>query len=1137
MRLSVFLGSLLIFSALLDKNPMAACDKRRCLYNETETLSTTTTTVIFRSLNCNLSIDNYLNGTGNLTGLNPGTVYDIAILCLYCCQEVTMKPDTVRNLQVINVTTSSVSVNWTEPVGNSSFYRVDWTDGYFSDSSNVSVTYITIENMTAGVQYNISVTAVAGDGHTGGQSTVVVQYTKPGIIGPLSMTSYTSSISLSWMPPTGQVAMYRLEWDNGREPMNRTINDTSALLSDLISGTNYTITIRAIAADNTTQGDPVTVSTFTIPGSVQVSSVSSQGSNSSLLVSWNIPDGNVDMFCVTLNNTFRQVLLNSSNTFHMFEDLSAGTPYTARVLTLAGPLNASSELITNATFPNPPGPIEVLTTTTSSIEIMWQEPFLMDNAFLLYKLTTISSKEDEHIVTTNTSHTFKSLIFGSSYNFSVATVGEMSFESEAVYINMVTTKKLGVESVLAQTTQEDNITLLWIKPADYEGPFHYRITWGRKYDHKNVTTNKTEYTIPDLDSGTQYNFTVTPETDGGIRGLTTWNSSCTNASPVKNLTCVGPNTTKAEIVLSWAKPNGQHTGLRITVDNNSSIDVLNSTSNQTLPSLRHNTKYVLKVVTLSCGKPSIPLYKKCRTGITEPPIPPAITTMQEVSEKAHDKFTIQIQRALLNDSNGRVTHVGVLMIDKSPDYTSDLKKYLGQTYNQWRTGKTPVYLTTVIKINPQLRSDANYLSIVVGSGSTWEGYTNGALIANKEYQYALGLFTSLILDDGLVNIQESIVSVTTVFTINLPQSPAVIGMAVGATLGIFAFLFLILISFIIYWKRLSHKKTTDIQLESTRFKASVAVSIEDYKAYFRKQKADSNCGFAEEFEDLKAVGVGQSKASALMLENKPKNRYNNVLPYDCSRVKLSIIRGRQFDDYINANYMPGYNSRKEFIAAQGPLPATVCDFWRMIWEKNVLTLVMLTRCNEQGRVKCEQYWGPGQMDYDNITVTLISEIPLEDWTLRDFEIKNLKTAETRVVRQFHFTAWPDHGVPETTEVLIDFRHLVREHMDQYSQHSPTVIHCSAGVGRTGTLMALDTLIFQIERKNSVDIFGIVHELRMHRPLMVQTEDQYVFLHQCAMDIIKARTGTNVDLIYQNTHAIYENVGPGRGYYKNGYFSD
>lgn len=272
------------------------------------------------------------------------------------------------------------------------------------------------------------------------------------------------------------------------------------------------------------------------------------------------------------------------------------------------------------------------------------------------------------------------------------------------------------------------------------------------------------------------------------------------------------------------------------------------------------------------------------------------------------------------------------------------------------------------------------------------------------------------------------------------------------------------------------------------------------------------------------------------MENKPKNRYNNVLPYDSSRVKLSILHGSPSDDYINANYMPGYNSRKEFIAAQGPLPTTVNDFWRMIWEKNVQTLVMLTRCNEQGRVKCEQYWSSGTMRCDNIIVTSTSEIPLEDWTIRDFDIKNVKTAETRAVRHFHFTAWPDHGVPETTELLISFRHLVREHMNQYSRHSPTVVHCSAGVGRTGTFIAIDRLIFQIERENTVDVFGIVHDLRMHRPLMVQTEDQYVFLNQCALDIIRSRTGTNVDLIYQNTAAlsIYENIGPKKGSPKNGY---
>ncbi|XP_038562519.1 receptor-type tyrosine-protein phosphatase eta isoform X1 [Micropterus salmoides] len=139
----------------------------------------------------------------------------------------------------------------------------------------------------------------------------------------------------------------------------------------------------------------------------------------------------------------------------------------------------------------------------------------------------------------------------------------------------------------------------------------------------------------------------------------------------------------------------------------------------------------------------------------------------------------------------------------------------------------------------------------------------------------------------------------------------------------------------------------------------------------------------------------------------------------------------------------------------------------MIWEKNVHTLVMLTRCNEQGRVKCDQYWASGTKHFDNISEITTSEKTFEYWTIRDFNVKNVKTAETCSVRHFYFTAWPDHEdhrVPETTEPLINLRHLVREHMDQYSRHSPTVVHCCAGVGRTGIFIAIDCLIFQIEGK-------------------------------------------------------------------------
>uniref|UniRef100_H3B8P7 protein-tyrosine-phosphatase n=1 Tax=Latimeria chalumnae TaxID=7897 RepID=H3B8P7_LATCH len=303
--------------------------------------------------------------------------------------------------------------------------------------------------------------------------------------------------------------------------------------------------------------------------------------------------------------------------------------------------------------------------------------------------------------------------------------------------------------------------------------------------------------------------------------------------------------------------------------------------------------------------------------------------------------------------------------------------------------------------------------------------------------------------------------------------------------------------------------------------------IQNFESYFRKQQADSNCGFAAEFEDLKPIGTSQSKQAAEIPENKSKNRYSNVVPYDSSRVKL-LSQGVLHDDYINANYMPGYNSKKEFIAAQGPLANTVIDFWRMVWEKNVHTIVMLTKCVELGRAKCEEYWPSSQTrNYGHVAVTMGTETVLPEWTVRDFVLKNVKTNEKRKIQHFHFTSWPDHGVPETTELLINFRHLVREHMKQNLKNAPALVHCSAGVGRTGTFITIDHLIYQIEYDEVVDIFKIVFNLRMCRPLMVQTEEQYIFLNKCALDFIRSKNSRNVDLIYQNTTAmdIYENINP------------
>nr|XP_032815970.1 receptor-type tyrosine-protein phosphatase O-like isoform X1 [Petromyzon marinus] len=284
---------------------------------------------------------------------------------------------------------------------------------------------------------------------------------------------------------------------------------------------------------------------------------------------------------------------------------------------------------------------------------------------------------------------------------------------------------------------------------------------------------------------------------------------------------------------------------------------------------------------------------------------------------------------------------------------------------------------------------------------------------------------------------------------------------------------------------------------------------------------DSGYKFTVEFEELRMIGAEFSHEAADHLANRGKNRYTNILPYDFSRVILSSIEGEEGSDYINANYIPGHRSPKEYIAAQGPLPSTCDDFWRMVWEQNSRVVVMLTQCVERGRIKCEHYWPFDEevVDYRGFVVRRISESALAEWTVREFQIG--RGGETRVVRQFHYTAWPDHDVPSEscTRRVLEFVRTVRCHVTPGS--APIVVHCSAGVGRTGTFIALDRLIQHLQELDFVDILGLVAELRLHRASMVQTEVQYVFIHLCVLEMWR-QSGQASGL----SEAVYENVRSG-----------
>ncbi|XP_047452281.1 receptor-type tyrosine-protein phosphatase eta isoform X25 [Mugil cephalus] len=1086
-----------------------------------------------------------------LDSVSSGTPYDISVVTVgvlgFESTAVTARnytrPYNATNLSHRAVTTNNLTLAWDqEGERNYSYLVVVTNDSKAVVYNNVAPkNEINITGLPSGSLFNCTVTTRAEDG-TEAQPATANCFTRPHAVTELKAeTLSTTEIQLTWTKPSEYKSYYRYRVTTaGCASQDRTLEgNTSVLLSGLNPGTNCTFCVTVKAADFTT-GKETCISQYTYPEAVKLN-ISSQGSNSSVVVSWTHPLGNVESYVVLLktpNGKLSPRIKPNSSTSELFDQLSAGREYTAMITTVSGPFNATSKEVTDATYPNPPGPITIDMQTTSSIGFSWKEAPLMSGASFSYQMNIKPSLGGEitNITnSTNTSHTFTSLLSGTSYHISVATVGLRNYMSAGVN-GSATTRPMSVRSLLTEA-DETSVNLSWREPCEYKESYRFNVTWISSEQIMNSTrTERLNQIISGLVPGTRYNFTVTTETSDGIRADTKTAFACTNASPVESLNCPTLDKDIAQIALNWSEPKGKSTDFEVTASaGNRNFSVIAPCCSHTFSNLSHFTEYNVTVVTQSCNA-SAPVIHNCRTGITNPSFPKGYER-PVVKEKNYNNFILQINSEMLDNSNGPITAVGVLVTRETGEM-SNLTKYLVNTYNQWKEGTTPVYLASFGNMTSISRSILSHFDIEIGNGSEWKSYFNGPLEHSKSYRAAIAVFTRLTYtSDGLVNIDRSFVSVTEFIDVGeLPQDPVIIKIAIGATAGVFGFLFLILIGFIIYWRRISNKESSDIQIQSMRAKVSVAVTVEDFEAYYKKQKADSNCGFAEEFEDLKVVGTGQAKVYALDMENKPKNRYNNVLPYDSSRVKLSIVHGSPYDDYINANYMPGYNSRKEFIAAQGPLPSTVNDFWRMIWEKNVQTLVMLTRCNEQGRVKCEQYWSSGTKHCDDITVTTTSEIPLDDWTIRDFDIKYVKTAETRSVRHFHFTAWPDHGVPETTELLISFRHLVREHMNQYSRHSPTVVHCSAGVGRTGTFIAIDRLIFQIERENIVDVYGIVHDLRMHRPLMVQTEDQYVFLNQCALDVIRSRTGTNVDLIYQNAAAlsIYENVEPKRGFNKNGY---
>uniref|UniRef100_A0A3P9HU73 protein-tyrosine-phosphatase n=1 Tax=Oryzias latipes TaxID=8090 RepID=A0A3P9HU73_ORYLA len=750
----------------------------------------------------------------------------------------------------------------------------------------------------------------------------------------------------------------------------------------------------------------------------------------------------------------------------------------------------------------------------TSITLQWNKVEGISN----YKLTYEKGSKE---VTSTDATTIHDLTSGSRYNITLFSMrGEEM--SEGTSITAVTAPR-NVENFKFLDQNETSITLTW---DSVENISIYTL-WINGKEEENITESSRgtiKHVVPNLTSGTRFEFSLFTVFD---YARSSGNNITAVTVPSRVVSVKVIERTENSIRLEWQSANINWV-YKVLLNGS---DVPAGSTSADLPKLLPGTKYVVSVISQFSGFSSAAFDVVTVTKINCAAANWQVTnsTITGRVEGLFSSATAVPKEQTEGSANTNLTGSNIFFTQLYPGATYNVSLFYeiaSEHLLQCSHSLTLIPPT----LNPQCKHRGGY-SVKVSWETVKGVWTSVKININGKSNDVPKDKTELQIDQlqpaktykgSLVSVSGTEKSAEVEFYCS--TDPA--GVIGGSVFGVLCLLLLVGLAAFIYIKKpdiLSRKKPF-IDGSKQHSAKGKKISAANFPDHFHQLSLDENRGLSQEYEDLSAVGTDQARRAALLPDNKVKNRFTNVLPYDWCRVKLSTSGPSETLDYINASYMPGYTTNREYIATQGPLPGTVKDFWRMIWEQQVKRIAMVTNCVEGGRTKCERYWpengNPGI--YGEISVTVTSEKRDTSWTLRDFTVKHMKTSEERTVKHFHFTAWPDHGVPENTDVLIQFRGLMRQHIDSESSNAPTVVHCSAGVGRTGTLIALDVLLQQLGKEQAVDIKYFVRKMRLNRPYMVQTESQYVFLHQCIMDSLTPNTNLD-DNFYENVGAVYVNA--------------
>ncbi|XP_065710475.1 receptor-type tyrosine-protein phosphatase V-like [Patagioenas fasciata] len=1014
---------------------------------------------------------------------------------------------------------SMLQVSWAANGREAEGYMVDVYDP--ASSSHVGHMVLgadarshTFRKLSPGTHYRVTVRATAGPFHNSTpSSTHCTRPLPPAAVHWLS-TGHLDRLSASWGAAAGGRDGYTLTlyhvWLGAVAAMTSLGRDThNFTFMGLSPGYEYSLEASATAGPY--QAAAPNISGWTRPLPPATVRLLSTGHPDRLSASWGAAAGGRDGYTLTLyharlGTVAATTLLGRDTHNFTFMGLAPGSKYVLEVVSMAGSHRTSAGNVSNWTYPLAPRNVYMTNQGyPNRLSASWRaEPQGQDSyRLLLYHSGSGIVAANVSVGKATSKFVFSGLAPGHKYLLEVVSMAGPYAASSGNISDWTTPSVPKNLSVVA----EGNNTML-VSWGSVSGQQDECQLWLRDPQNSTLPRRHTldrgqvQHLFQGLIPGRNYSVSLSC-----VAGPY-WSSTKPLAvpmapNPVEDVQCLPES---RSLYLNWTSSPGDVEAYEVVTERLSdgiptSKYVMSIPTNEaSVEGLGPNSSYQITVSTVGRNTMrSQAVTLLCNTTVEALP-PPLRADIFQVEASS----TVIISSDLFSEENGQIEYYGVIATTND-SLLRPTQEIMSSTWYDHYYGTEDSYLAVLIPnpFHPSSRSSTETWRVPVGTEDCGQSRAtcNGKLKANEQYRFSIAAFTKY--DPVAPAVTFTMFSAAGSGADATPFSiPIIAGIIVGFLLTLAA------IFALVYWKQLRAKRTKKSSLPQEMVTYSLRnihrpIPIQNFKEYYEMKTASGNQAFFQEFEELKEVGKEQPKVEAELPENVSKNRYPHVLPYDHSRVKLSQLGEDPHSDYINANFMPGYTSPQEFIATQGPLKKTIEDFWRLVWEQNVCNIIMLTVCMENGRVLCDHYW-PSEsapVSYGQVRVHLLMQSSSEEWTMREFKLWHEGLRAERHVSHLHYTAWPDHGIPESTTSIMTFRELVREHIQSTKDAGPTLVHCSAGVGRSGTFIALDQLLQQMKQEKVVDVFGVVYTLRMNRYLMIQTLSQYVFLHSCILEKI------------------------------------